>query len=98
MSAPAQSSRSFTVNWTSSNSIYNFQILLINLRIGTTESLDDVLPPGATMLTVSTGLNGVDNYNVSVATVNVCGMTLSDPVTVYGEFECLSVNTNASFL
>jgi len=32
-----------------------------------------------------TGLNGVDNYNVSVATNNSCGMMKSDPITVYGK-------------
>ena len=30
-----------------------------------------------------TGLNGVDNYNVSVTTT--CGMMMSDPITVYGK-------------
>jgi len=32
-----------------------------------------------------TGLNGVDNYNVSVAAINSCGMMKSDPTTVYGK-------------
>ena len=36
------------------------------------------------MLTIS---NGVDNYNVNVATVKVCGMVTSDPVTLFGKFE-----------
>ena len=39
------------------------------------------------MLTVSTGLNGVDSYNVSVAVVKVCGMVTSDPVTLFSKFE-----------
>ena len=30
-----------------------------------------------------TGLNGIDNYNVSV--INTCGMMMSDPITVYGK-------------
>ena len=32
-----------------------------------------------------TGLNGVDNYNVSVTAKNKCGMMESDPITVYGK-------------
>ena len=59
----------------------------MNLRSGTSQGLHDILPPSTTILTVSTGLNGVDNYNVSVATVNICGMMISDPVTLFGEFD-----------
>ena len=32
-----------------------------------------------------TGLNGIDNYNVSVTANNSCGMMMSDPVIVYGK-------------
>ena len=31
------------------------------------------------------GLNGVDNYDVSVAAKNPCGMMESDSITVYGK-------------
>ena len=34
---------------------------------------------------VTEGVNGMDNYNVSVATINACGMMMSDTVTVYGK-------------
>ena len=38
-----------------------------------------------------TGLNDIDNYNVTITAVGVCGMiTTSDPVTVYGECVCNS--------
>ena len=30
-------------------------------------------------------LNGVDNYNVSIAASNPCGMMESDSITVYGK-------------
>ena len=32
------------------------------------------------------GLNGVDNYNVSVAAKNPCGMMGGDSITVYGKY------------
>ena len=32
-----------------------------------------------------TGLSGDDNYNVSVAAYNKCGMMESDSITVYGK-------------
>ena len=32
-----------------------------------------------------TGLNGIDNYNVSIAFTNSHGMMMSDPITVYGK-------------
>ena len=38
-----------------------------------------------------TGLSDNDNYNVTITAVGVCGMIISDPITVYGE--CVSMYT-----
>ena len=38
---------------------------------------------------VVTGLSDIDNYNVIITAVGVCGMITNDPVIVYGE--CVSI-------
>ena len=77
------SSTSFTVNWTITDPNHNYIITWINLRTGMMEGSMTV-PENTNSYTV-TGLNGVDNYNVSVAANNSCGMMMSDPITVYGK-------------
>ena len=74
---------SFTITWTIANSdnIYSYIITWTNLLTGDTnmtvlENTDSY---------EVTGLNGYDNYNVSVTTKNKCGMMESDPITVYGK-------------
>ena len=74
------SNASFNVQWTISdtNYTYNFIVIWTKLKYQMVN-----------MATVSgnsydvTGLDGVSNYNVSVATT--CGMMMSDPITVYGK-------------
>ena len=36
-----------------------------------------------------TGLSDTDNYNVSVAIVGLCGVMISDPITIYGMYICM---------
>ena len=76
------SSRSFTVSWTINNPNYNYIVTWTNLHTGVMNSA--TVAENTNSHTV-TGLNGVDNYNVSVATNNSCGMMESDPITVYGK-------------
>ena len=47
--------------------------------------MSSVTVPENTNSYMVTGLNGVNNYNVSVTANNSCGMMMSDPVTVYGK-------------
>ena len=53
-----------------------------NLNTGVMDSF--TVPENTNSYTVS-GLSDNDNYNVSIATMNVCGMITSDPITVCGE-------------
>ena len=77
------SSTSFTVSWTITDSNHNYIITWINLRTGMME--DSMTVPENTNSYNVTGLNGIDNYNVSVTASNSCGMMMSDPITVYGK-------------
>ena len=80
-------STSFTVSWTISNNSYdNIIVILTNLRTG--ENSIITVPENTNSYTV-TGLNGIDNYNVSVTAINSCGMMMSDPITVYGKVMCV---------
>ena len=47
--------------------------------------MSSVTVPENTSSYMVTRLNGIDNYNVSVTANNLCGMNVSDPVTVYGK-------------
>ena len=47
--------------------------------------MSSVTVPENTNSHMVTGLNGIDNYNVSVTANNSCGMMMSDPATVYGK-------------
>ena len=77
------SNGSFNVNWTMSDPIYNCMVMWTNLN--TSEMNSTTVPENTNSYTV-TGLSDNDNYNVSVAAVNMCGNMTSDPVTVNSEF------------
>ena len=76
------SSTSFTVNWTITDPDHNYIVTWTNLHTG---MMSSVTVPENTNSYMVTGLNGVDNYNVSVTANNSCGMMMSDPITVYGK-------------
>ena len=80
------SSTSFNVSWTINNTNYDIIVILTNLR---TEEVYNITVTeytvNMTICNVTEGLNGIDNYNVSVATINACGMMMSDTITVYGK-------------
>ena len=75
---------SFTINWTITNSsnIHSYLITWTNLHNG---DMDNVEVKGNTTSYNVTGLNGFDNYNVSVTAKNPCGIMESDSITVYGK-------------
>jgi len=89
-SVQAMSRTSLEVDWMASDSIYNYQVCWTNSRTGVMES-SSLLSPTTTMLNVST-LNGIDNYDVRVATVNVCGSQFSDPSTVFSELKYIRLS------
>ena len=76
------SSTSFTVSWTITDPDHNYIVTGTNLHTGMMSSMP---VPGNANSYMVTGLNGIDNYNVSVTANNLCGMIMSDPVTVYGK-------------
>ena len=76
------SSRSFTVSWTITDPDHNYIVTWTNLRTGMMSSVTVTENTNSYMVT---GLNGVDNYNVSVTANNSCGMMMSDPITAYGK-------------
>ena len=76
-------STSFTVSWTITDPHYNYMIIWTNLRTGVKHNI--MVSENITDYTV-TGLNGVDNYNVSVTANNLCGLMMtSDSITVYSK-------------
>ena len=76
------SSTSFTVSWTITDPGHNYIVTWTNLLTG---MMSSVTVPENTSSYLVTGLNGIDNYNVSVTANNSCGMMMSDPATVYGK-------------
>ena len=82
-------STSFTVNWIiSADPNYNYTVIWTNLNTGVTDSYTVAENTNGYNVT---GLSDIDNYNVSVTAVDVCGTIItSDPVTVYGECVCNS--------
>ena len=76
------SSTLFIVNWTITDPDHNYIVTWTNLHTG---MMSSVTVPENTNSYMVTGLNGVDNYNVSVTANNSCGMIMSDPITVYGK-------------
>ena len=77
------SSLLFTITWTIANpsDTLSYIITWTNLR---TDIVNTTVLENTGSYEV-TGLNGVDNYNVSVTAKNPCGVIESDPVTVYGK-------------
>ena len=76
------SSTSFAVSWTITDPDHNYIVTRTNLYTG---MMSSETVPENTSSYMATGLNGVDNYNVSVTANNSCGMMMSDPATVYGK-------------
>ena len=76
------SSTSFTVSWTITDPDHNYIVTWTNLHTG---MMSTVTVSENTNSYIVTGLNGMDNYNVSVTANNSCGMMMSDPATVYGK-------------
>ena len=75
-------STSFTVSWTITDPDHNYIVTWTNLHTG---MMSSVTVPENTNSYMVTGLNGVDNYNVSVIANNSCGMTMSDVIAVCGK-------------
>ena len=81
---------SVTVNWTISDPSYNYTLIWTNLNTGVLDSF--TAPQNTNTYTayiIVTGLSDNDNYAVSIATVDVCGMMItSDPITICGKNTC----------
>ena len=77
------SSTSFIVSWTITDPDHNYIVTWTNLHTDMMEG--GVTVPENTNSYMVTGLNGIDNYYVSVIANNSCGMMMSDPATVYGK-------------
>ena len=65
------SSTSFTVSWTITDPDHNYIVTWTNLHTG---MMSSVTVPEITNSYMVTGLNGVNNYNVSVTANNSCGI------------------------
>ena len=76
------SSTSFAVSWTITDPDHNYIVTWTNLHTG---MMSSVTVPENTNSYMVTGLDSVNNYNVSVTANNSCGMMMSDPATVYGK-------------
>ena len=76
--------KSCAIKWTIANpsNIHNYIITWTNLH---NSDVDSIEVPGNTTSYEVTGMNGVDNYNVSVGAKNPCGVMESDSITVYGK-------------
>ena len=76
--------KSCAIKWTIVNpsNIHNYIITWTNLH---NSDVDSIEVPGNTNSYEVTGMNGVDNYNVSVGAKNPCGVMESDSITVYGK-------------
>ena len=76
---------SITISWTISDPSYSYTVIWTNLNSGAMKSF--TVPQSSSSYTV-TGLSDNDNYAVSIATVDVCGMTsTSDPIYCYMWYE-----------
>ena len=75
-------STSFIVNWTISDA---HAVIWTNINTGVMDNI--TIPENTTSYTV-TGLSVNNNYNVSVAIVDVCGMMTSDTITVNSKHIC----------
>jgi len=72
----------FTVNWEVTDHSHKYIVMWTNLHSGISSHV--TVAENTSSYTV-TGLSGIDNYNVTVAASNSCGVMMSDPVTVYGK-------------
>ena len=76
-----RNSTSFAISWTLTGPDNNYIITWTNLR---TAMMDNVtIPANSNDSYTVTGLNGIDNYNVTVAANNSEGKAMSDFYTVY---------------
>ena len=90
-------STSFIVSWTITDPDHNYIVtwtnlhtgMMSNVTVGESASSRVLAAPEYTNSHLVTGLNGVDNYNVSVTANNSCGMMTSDSATVYGKKLCV---------
>ena len=80
--ATAINSTLLNITWTMPDSNYNHIVTWTNLRTGMVVSIAVTKDTSSYLVK---GFNGVDNYNVTVATNNSCGMKFSDPITVEGK-------------
>ena len=64
------------------DNIHSYIITWTNLHSNDTYHIE---VKGNTATYQVSGLNGVDNYNVSVTAINPCGMIKSNSITVYGK-------------
>ena len=74
--------KSFTVNWKVTDPSHKYIVTWTNLHSGIKSNV--TVAENTSSYTV-TGLSGIDNYDVTVAASNSCGVMMSDPVTVYGK-------------
>ena len=74
---------SFTINWTISNPNHSYTVIWTNLN---TSVMDSFTVPQNTNSYIVTGLSDNYTYNVSIATMDVCGTITSDPITVNSEY------------
>ena len=80
--------KSFNVSWKITEPSHRYMITWTNLR---TDIKSNVTVTENTNSYIVTGLNGIDNYNVTVTANNSCGMMMSDPITVYGKTVSASI-------
>ena len=73
---------SFSVIWEVTDPSHRYMITWTNLRTGIK---DNVTVAENTNSYTVTGLSGIDNYDVTVAASNSCGMRMSDPRVVFGK-------------
>ena len=76
--------QSCAISWniTNPNNVHSYIITWTNLH---NNEIDNIEVDGNTTSYGVTGFNGVDNYNVSVAAINPCGLMESDSITIYGK-------------
>ena len=74
---------SFTVTWTVPDPNYNYTVIVTNLN---TNMMANHTVMGNTIPSYNVPrLDQTENFNVSVATVNMCGNKTSDPITVFSK-------------
>ena len=74
----------FTVMWTIPDPNYNYNYTVILTNLNTNMTNHTVMGNKTPCYTVPR-LDQTENFNVSVATVNMCGEKRSDPITVFSK-------------